>query len=137
MATYSSKPSVVSIPAAVLAEKFGDFRTMQEKLDSMPEAERQRVGDVAFTEDSIVITTPQVGAITLRATERTADRVVMQAEGSPMPMSITVDFHPLSDNETEVVGTMEVEIPAMLRPLVGPALQKAVDQFGNLFASLA
>lgn len=137
MAIYTSKPAVVSMPATDLAAKFSDFRSMQTRLDEMPADERGRIGDVAFTQDSIVITTPQVGAITLRATERTADRVVMQAEGSPVPMSITVEMTPISVGETEVVGKMDVEIPVMLKALVGPALQKAVDQFGEIFAKLA
>ncbi len=125
------------MPVEVLAEKFSDFRGMQTRLDEMPADERARIGDVAFTQDSIVITTPQVGAITLRATERTADRVVMQAEGSPVPMSIIVEMTPVGASETEVVGKMNVEIPVMLKALVGPALQKAVDQFGEIFAKLA
>lgn len=137
MATYTSKPAVVVMPCAELASKFSDFRALQSRLDEMPADERSRVGDVSFTEDSILITTPQVGAITLRATERTSDRVVMQAEGSPVPMGITIELSPVSDMETEVVGKMEVEIPVMLKPLVGPALQKAVDQFGEIFARLA
>lgn len=125
------------MPAAELAEKFSDFRGMQARLDEMPAEERGLIGDVAFTQDSIVITTPQVGAITLRATQRTPDRVVMQAEGSPVPMSITVEMHPVAADQTEVVGKMDVEIPVMLKALVGPALQKAVDQFGEIFAKLA
>lgn len=125
------------MPAAELAEKFSDFRGMQARLDEMPAEERGRIGEVAFTQDSIVITTPQVGAITLRATQRTPDRVVMQAEGSPVPMSITVEMHPVAADQTEVVGKMDVEIPVMLKALVGPALQKAVDQFGEIFAKLA
>ena len=125
------------MPAAELAEKFSDFRGMQTRLDEMPADERDRIGDVSFTQDSIVITTPQVGAITLRATERTSDHVVMQAEGSPVPMSITVERKPVGANETEVVGKIDVEIPVMLKALVGPALQKAVDQFGEIFAKLA
>ncbi len=137
MATYTSKPAVVGRPADAIAANFADFRALEERLGQMPAEERQKVGDVKFEQDAIVITTPQVGAITLRAVERTPRKVVMKAENSPVPMSITVDIEPLDADSCEVTGKMDVEIPAMLRPLVGPALQKAVDQFGNLFASLA
>lgn len=137
MATYTSKPAVVGRPADAIAANFADFRALEERLGQMPAEERQKVGDVKFEQDAIVITTPQVGAITLRAVERTPRKVVMKAENSPVPMSITVDIEPLDADSCEVIGKMDVEIPAMLRPLVGPALQKAVDQFGNLFASLA
>lgn len=137
MATYTSKPAVVGRPADAIAANFADFRALEERLGQMPAEERQKVGDVKFEQDAIVITTPQVGAITLRAVERTPRKVVMKAENSPVPMSITVDIEPIDADSCEVTGKMDVEIPAMLRPLVGPALQKAVDQFGNLFASLA
>lgn len=137
MATYTSKPAVVGRPADTIAANFADFRALEERLGQMPAEERQKVGDVKFEQDAIVITTPQVGAITLRAVERTPRKVVMKAENSPVPMSITVDIEPIDADSCEVTGKMDVEIPAMLRPLVGPALQKAVDQFGNLFASLA
>ena len=137
MAQYTSKPTVVNRSAAELSAKFADFRVMQESLDNLDEAQRARVGDVAFTEDSIKITTPQVGAITLRAVERTPEMLRLQAEGSPVPMSLEVKFKPLSDSTTEVSGIIDVDLPMMLRPLVGPTLQKAADQFGDLFARLA
>ena len=73
MAKYSSAPTIVNRPATVLSEKFSDFRAFQTALDNLDAEQRATVGDVLFTEDSITITTPQVGAIVLRATERTPD----------------------------------------------------------------
>ncbi len=137
MAKYSSKPQLVNRPAADLAAQFSDFRHLQDALGRMPEEERAKVGDVEFTEDCITIRTPQVGAIRLRATERTPRRIVLTAESSPVPMSMCVDFVPAGESQTEVTGSLDVELPMMLRPLVGPTLQKAADQFGNLFAKLA
>ncbi len=131
MAKYTSKPTVVNRPAEELAAKFSDFRTLQAGLDELPEEQRAKVGDVSFTEDTIKINTPQVGEIALRATERTAGRVVLEAEKSPVPMKLIVSFRP------EVEGAIDVDIPMMLRPMIGPTLQKAADQFGTLFANLA
>lgn len=137
MAQYTSKPTVVNRSAAELSEKFADFRVMQQSLDELDADQRARVGDVAFTEDTIKITTPQVGEIVLRAVERTPEVIRLQAEGSPVPMGLEVKFKPVGDESTEVSGCIDVELPMMLRPLVGPALQKAADQFGELFARLA
>lgn len=137
MAQYSSKPTTVNRPASELSEKFSDFRAMQASLDGLDAEQRARVGDVSFTEDSIKIMTPQVGAIVLRAVERTPEVIRLQAEGSPVPMCLEVKFRPVGDDATEVSGTIDVELPMMLRPLVGPSLQKAADQFGEMFARLA
>lgn len=137
MAKYSSKPTVVEQPAAVLAGKFADFRELQHKLDELPAEQRERIGEVAFTDDTIAITTPQVGEIKLKAVERTAERVVLSAEKSPVPMKLEITFKPLSADSTELQGAIDVDIPMMLKPLIGPTLQRAADQFGSLFANLA
>lgn len=137
MAKYASKPTVVEQPAGVLAAKFADFRELQHKLDELPAEERARIGEVTFTDDTIAITTPQVGEIKLVAVERNAERVVLQAEKSPVPMKLEITFKPLSAESTELQGAIDVDIPMMLKPLIGPTLQRAADQFGNLFANLA
>lgn len=137
MAKYTSKPTVVERPASELAAKFSDFRELQTKLDELPAEQRARVGEVAFTDDTITITTPQVGEIALKAVERNADRVVLQAEKSPVPMKLEITFKPVSADSTELQGAIDVEIPMMLNPLIGPTLQRAADQFGDLFANLA
>ena len=137
MAKYSSPATIVNRPATDLAAQFSDFRHLQAAMDRMPDSERAKVGDVEFTEDTITIKTPQVGDIRLRATERTPERIVMTAESSPVPMSMMVEFKPVGADRTEVTGALDVELPMMLRPLVGPTLQKAADQFGTLFAKLA
>lgn len=136
MARYSSKPVTVGRPAAAVADKFSDFSVLESALDNMPPAERAKVGDVAFSKDVITITTPQVGAINLRAVERTPEGVVLEAEGSPVPMKLEISFKPLGADSTEVTGAVDVEIPMMLKPLIGPAMQKAADQFGEMFAKL-
>lgn len=137
MAQYKSKPVVVNRPAEELAAKFSDFTRLQDSLDALTPEERAKVGDVELGTDYIKIKTPQVGDITLRVTVRSADRLVLNAEGSPVPMGLKVNFRPVEASSCEVAGEIDVEIPVMLRPLIGPTMQKAADQFGALFARLA
>ena len=137
MATFTSKPTIVYSPAATVAEKFSDLSAMQKVLDQIPADERAKIGDIALTPDSIVMKTPQVGDITLKVTQRTPERVTLTAMGSPVPMNLSVNIKPLSDTQTELTTSMDVEIPAFLKPMVGGTLQKAVDQFGQLMQRLA
>lgn len=136
MARYSSRPTRVEQPAEVLAAKFADFTTMQTAIDAMSAEQREKIGPVTFTTDTICISTPQVGDITLRAVERTPERMRLTAEGSPVPLEMIIDVKPLDNASCEVTGAIEVDIPMMLKPMVGPTLQKVADQFGGLFASL-
>lgn len=136
MAQYNSKPVTVNKSAHDIVEKFSDLSAFGQALDSMPEVDRERVGDVKFEKDSITIDTKQVGRIAFKVTERTPSKVAMIAEGSPVPLVLSVNLKPLDETSTEITTAIDVEIPAMLRPMIGGAMQKAVDQFGDLMAKL-
>ena len=136
MATFTSKPAIVEASAQAVADKFADLSRLQELIDKMPAEDRAKVGEVSFTTDSIVMKTPQVGEITLKVVERTPAKVVFTALGSPVPMHLTVNIRPESDDKSEIVTAMDVEIPAFLKAMVGGTMQKAVDQFGQLMQKI-
>lgn len=127
----------VNCPAATLASKFDDFTTLNERLENLPEEERARIGEVTFTKDSMVITTPQVGKIELTVTERTPESLTLSTANFPVQLALRVHYKPLDAEKTEVQGFIDADIPVMLKPLVGPMLQKTADQFGALFSRLA
>ena len=137
MSKYSGKAVVIDRPAAEIAAKFEDLSRLQPALDNMSDEDRAKIGDVKFDRDSISIQTPQVGEIQFRVTERRPDRVSMEAVGAPVPLKMDVDLKELSATSTELTTSIEVEIPAMLRPLIGGTMQKAADQFGALMSRLA
>ena len=138
MATYTAKTIRIDKPADFIAGRFSDLTHLQDALDHLPAEQRAKVGDVSFTSDSIVMQTPQVGNITFRVYERTPQRVSFKAEGMlPMPMIIGVDLKPVAPEATDVTANLDIDIPAVLRPMVGGTLQKAVDQFGELISNLS
>lgn len=137
MATYKSNPVVVGKPAATVAASFSDLTRFQQVFEQMPAEERAKVGDVSFSADRIAIKTTQVGEIGFKVKERSANKVVFGAENSPVPMDIKLDLKALSDSECELTTSMEVDIPVFLRPMIGGAMQKAVDQFAELMQRMA
>ena len=58
MAKYTSRPITVARSQAELMDKFADFSRLQESINNMPAEARDRIGDVAFTADTIEIKTP-------------------------------------------------------------------------------
>ena len=136
MAQYKSNPVTVHRSAESITYKFADLSAFGNALDAMSPADRERIGDVKFEKDSITIDTKQVGTISFKVTERTPSRIVMNAVGSPVPLDLCVNLTSLGSDVTEIVTSIDVEIPAMLRPLIGGAMQKAVDQFGDLMGKL-
>ncbi len=134
MSKYTGKTFTVPRSAQEISDKFADLTQLRTLADKLPEDQRAKLENVEFTTDSIIIPTPQLGKVTFRVTDRTADQVKMQAEGTPIPLILQVDLQPKSDAETAVTCSVEVEIPAMLRAFVGPQLQKAVDMLSEVIA---
>ncbi len=137
MAKYQGKPVVVNHPADEVYAKIADLSTFQQRMDSLPPEAREKLGDVSFTSDSIVITAPAVGEMKFNVTERIpGSRLGLSAENSPVPFAIKIDLKALSEDTTEVNTLIDVEIPAMLKPLVGGKMQEAADKFSEMFGTL-
>lgn len=138
MAKYSGKPVVANQPVDTLFERFNDLSVFQENIDALPDEQRKMVGDVAFEKDSIAIVTPQIGQLKFVVVERTAPgHIVFSAEGSPVPLNLVVELTETSPSTTEIVTVVDVEIPMMLRPLIGGKMQEAADKFGELIAKMS
>lgn len=136
MARYSAKKITVPVAADVIASKFSDLTAFQGALEQLPAAVREKIGGLRFEKDALVIDTPQLGAVTLKVTDRTPSRIAFTAVGSPVPLVMGVDLTPSGDS-TEMATAIDVEIPAMLRPLIGSKMQEAADKFGEMMGNLA
>lgn len=138
MAIYSSKPAVINRPIQEIFDRFSDLSNLQGQLMKLPEEQLARVGDVKFDTDSIAINTPQVGEVKFQVTERVAPgKIVFGSPSSPIPLKMILTLKPVTDDSTEVVTAIDVEIPMMLRPLIGGKLQEAADQFSTLMSQLS
>lgn len=138
MTTYSSKPVDVAMPASTVFDRISNLGTFQERIDQLPEDVKAKIGSVTFTEDTIVINAAPMGNMTLRVTERIpAKRIALTAENAPVPIILSVNLNEKDTETTEVVTSIDVEMPAMLRPMVGPKLQEAANKFGDMIKNLA
>ena len=138
MATFKSPKTEIGKSADELFDRFSDLSNLQTVLDGLSPEQRSQVGDVEFTADSLKIVTPQVGAIEFTVVDRVhPSKIVFGTKSSPVPLSMELDIEPTGECSSSVQTLIEVEIPAMLRPLIGPQLQKAADKFGELISGLS
>ncbi len=138
MATFKSPKTELTKSAEEVFDRFSDLSHLQSVLDGLSPEQRAQVGDVEFTADSLRIVTPQVGAIEFTVVERERpSRIVFGTKSSPVPLSMQLDIEATSETTSVVQTLIDVEIPAMLRPLISPQLQKAADKFGELISGLS
>ncbi len=138
MSAYKGQSVEVNRPIAELYNRLSTLETFSDKLASLPDEVKAKVGDVKFEKEAIVINTPQVGELRLEIVERVApSRIVLGAVGSPVPAKVVVELEEIDADTTRLTPSMDVEVPMMLRPFVAPKLQQAADQFGSLLSNLS
>lgn len=134
MATYKGKTFNVPMCSQEVSDKFADLTMLRTLADKLPEDQKDKLKDVEFEKDSINFVAPQLGKVCFRVTDRTPHQVVMNAEGTPIPLYLKVNMDEKQAASTDVTCSVDVEIPAMLRAFVGPQLQKAVDTLSDVIA---
>lgn len=138
MSTYEGKTVRVERPAVQLFERITSFDSLAERLAELPDDVRQKLGDVSFTSDTLRINTPQVGTLSFRIADKNpCSSVTFTTEQSPVPMKLIVRLEPTDlPDATNVTSMIDVDLPMMIRPLVGPKLKEAADMFGKFMVDL-
>jgi len=95
------------------------------------------MGDIKFGENSLSIVNPQVGEIKFEIVERVEpSKVAFSAVNSPLPIGMTINLSPIGDDSTEVSTAIDIEIPVVMRALIGSKLQQVADKFGDTMAKM-
>ncbi len=67
-------------------------------------------------------------------------RIALQAENAPVPMFMAINLEAKAPELTEVQTAIDVDIPAMLKPMIGPKiepmLKQSVEKFGEMIANI-
>lgn len=142
MAKYKSDEVLLKASAENVFNKLSDFESLKQLLDKVPEdqipADKKEMFDsIKLTEDCIELPGGPVGTLKLRVVEKVApSRIKLKGEGSPVPLSLELDIHPIDDNACRAVAQIDLEIPAMLRPMIAGPMQKMTEQFGQVLHSI-
>lgn len=107
-------------------------------MDSLPEELKAKMGTVTFPDDeTLAFTAPGVGEMKFRIVERREpDAVKFLADTGVVPIYVLLELAAAGEEATDITASIEAEIPAMLRPLIGGKLQEAANKFGEMFGQL-
>ncbi len=137
MAKYTGKSVKVNRPAAELYGRISDLSSYKDMVEALPEEQRSKIAGINFTDDSVSFDTPGVGQLKFVIDELVEpSRVSFKAAGSPVPLQLSVDLRETAPGETELTPAIDIEIPAVVRPFVGPKIQEAADRFGEVFVTI-
>lgn len=123
--------------ASAAYAKLTDLSSFQERLESLPEDLKSKVGDISFTADTISFNGTPMGALVLKLSETVPDkRVAFTAQGAPVPVIMSIALEDKDTDKAEAISSIDVEIPAMLKPMIGPKLKEAAEKMGEMIKNL-
>lgn len=140
METYKSDKVVIDYNIELIYSKLSNPSMFKEKLeknmDQMPDEAREQLNNLNFEDDGISIDSP-MGAVKLSVGESVAPSMVKYvAESSPVPFGLTVNLEAIDDDHTNAVAEINIEIPMMLRAMVGGKLKDGAQKMGEVIAKL-
>lgn len=142
MSTYSSDNITLHAPASAVYEKLSNLENLQGLLDKVPadripEDKRQMFENIKITSDTIEVPGGPMGNLVFRVTEREAPRLIkLRGEGIPIEMALVLHITPESDSVSKAKVDIDINIPAMLKPMVGGQIQKIANQFGEVLGAI-
>lgn len=139
MSIYKSNVETANAPVERVYERLSNpstFAAMAENgFQQLPDQVRKNLEGVSFTEDAIAVTTP-MGSVELKVKAKTPHSLIeYTAENSPIPFGVKIKLQPQGE-QTQIETEIDMEIPMMLRGLVGNKIGEVATQFGKLLAML-
>ncbi|MBR5029660.1 MAG: hypothetical protein IKX63_00955 [Muribaculaceae bacterium] len=140
MESYKSEKVVIDYNIDLIYNKLSNPSVFKEHIDQnidrMPEEAREHLNKVKFEEDGISIESP-VGAMKLSVSESVAPNLVKYvAQSSPVPFGLTVNLEAIDEEHTYGVAEINIELPLMLRAMVGDKLKDGAQKMGEVLAKL-
>lgn len=142
MSVYKSDNIKLSAPAESVFSKLSNLENLKGMLanvpaDKIPEDKRGMLESISITPDSISLPAGPVGNLTFRVAEKIEpSRIKLDAENSPIPLSLQMDITPESSSSCQAQVSINISLPAMLAPMIGGQIQKMADQFGQVLKAI-
>lgn len=138
MAEFKSDDTPINAPAETVFERFSNLENLGEMLknvpgDQIPPDQKELFNQITITPDSISFPAGPVGNLTLRQSRVEKPSLIeFVGVGSPVPMSLSMRIRPVTEVTSSAQVSIDLQIPAMLKPMVSGPLNKMVGQFADM-----
>lgn len=142
MATYKSDEVPLKASAENVFERLSNFESLKNLLaqvpaDQIPADKKEMFDSIRLSSDSIELPGGPVGSIRLKVVERNAPtRITLRGEGTPVPLQLQLDIHPIDESACHAQAKIDLEIPAMLRPMISGPMQKMTEQLASVLRAI-
>ena len=129
MTKFESSIKQVPYAQEAVYKNLSDLQNLERVRDRVPE---DKVQDFTFDHDSVSVSVPPVGKITLRICEREEPKCVkFESVDSPLPFNLWIQVLPVTETTSKMKVTVKADIPFMLKGMVSGPLQDGVEKVAD------
>jgi hypothetical protein len=112
--------------------KLSDLNNLNNVKDRIPE---DKVKDLTFDHDSISISVPPVGKISMKVIEREEPKCIkFETVQSPIPFNFWIQLLPLTDSSCKMKLTIKADINPFIKGMVSKPLQEGIEKVADALA---
>lgn len=125
MNTYESKICTLTRTQADAYDVLSDLRHLEVYADRIP---ADKVKNLHFEADSVNFEVAMLGPLTLRIVEREMPQMLkFGVDNAPVAANLWIQLAQNRDGVTQMKLTLRVDLPFMLKAMVGSRIQEGID----------
>ena len=132
MTTFESSNKQVPYSQEAVYRNISDLNNLERVRDRVPQ---DKIESFSFDHDTVSVSVPPVGQITLRIIDRDEPKCVkFESVNSPMPFNLWIQVLPVTADSAKMKVTVKADIPFMLKGMVAGPLKDGVEKIADVLA---
>lgn len=112
-------------------------RLEKKMKDAVPADMKEKADAFSFTDDSIVVSAPGMGSVTLNIIEREEPKTIkFQASVAMVKGNMWIQLLPTSDTSSKMKLTIKADVPFFMKGMVQKPLTEGVEKIADMLAML-
>lgn len=137
MTTFESKTVRIAHSAERVFNLLSDLSNLDRFSGFLNAPGNDKLKIKGYDRDSLSIEVNPIGAITFRIIDREPNKTIkFEAENSPLPLNLWIQFIATGENETASRITVKAELNPFIKPMVSKPLQEGIDKMADMLVVL-
>ena len=112
-------------------------RLEKKMRENIPADQKEKADAFSFTDDSIVVSAPGMGSVTLNIVEREAPKTIkFQASVAMVKGNMWIQLLPTTDTSSKMKLTIKADVPFFMKGMVQKPLTEGVEKIADMLAML-
>jgi len=134
MAKFESSVKQVAASQEAVYRTVSDLNNLERIRERIPQ---DKISDFSFDSDSVTVSAPMVGQISMHIVERTEPQCVkFESNQSPIPFNVWIQVLPVDEQSSKLKVTIDADIPFMLKAMVSGPLQQGVEKIADVLTMI-